>query len=243
MAKRTIEDLVKHLETYKDALIIIGDNAIHLKGEVNPDILNNKVLRRKPTEFWDHFFENVFCHPNNKLSEAQKVITMLKNKGYVANIINLTHDSKLDSLGDVINLHGVSDKFKCTACKTIFTHQYVETCPKDHIECELCGRPLRPAILFSGENYFDDQYDAFKHLLLATHTVFVVGLDWGETPIVNLIVDYSEMKDQQNAVNNEQRMVVIVGSDDFINLEEIGNFEFIVPGDINESMKRLAYLI
>lgn len=239
MGKLTVADLVKHLETYKDALVLIGDKAIKLRGEIDPDILNNKTLRRNPSEFWKHYFATAFCNPEDELSDAQKAVAALKNKGYIANIINLTHDGKMNVLGDVINLHGTSDKFKCTSCKTIFTYDYVKTCPDNQIECEVCGRPLRPAILFNGENYFDDQYDAFKHLLLETHTLFVIGLDWGESPIVNLIADYAEMKDNRNAVEEDKRMVVVVGEDDFMNVEEVGQFEFFVPGDVNESMKRL----
>lgn len=239
MGKLTVQDLVKHLETYKDALLLIGDKAVILKGEADSDILTNKNLRRNPTEFWKHYFEAIYADSSEDMSQAQKAVAALKNKDLIRNIVNLTTDSKLNVLGDVINLHGESDKFKCTSCKTIFTDDYVKTCPEGAIECEVCGRPLRPMILLNGENYYDDQYNAFKHLLLETHTLFVVGLDWGETPIVNLIADYAEMKDNRNASEEEQRMVVVVGTDDFINIEEVGQFEFVVPGDVNESMKRL----
>lgn len=238
MGKLTIADLVKHLETYQDALILVGDKAISIHEEADPELLTNKNLRRNAKEFWAHYFKAVFRDPKGELSDAQKAIAHLKNKGYVSNIINLTNDSKFNVLGDVINLHGVSDTFKCTSCKKLYAYEEVKEMPEHELICS-CGRPLRPNILLNGENYFDDQYDAFKHLLLATHTVFVVGLDWGETPVVNLIVDYAEMKENRNASEEEQRMVVIVGTDDFINLEELAPFEFIVPGDVNESMKRL----
>lgn len=239
MGKLTVSDLVTHLDKYKDALILIGDKAIVTKGEVDSNILTNKNLRRNPTEFWKHYFEVVFNDPEADLSPAQKAVAALKNKGFVKDIINLTTDSKLNSLGDVINLHGVSDKFKCTSCKTIFTYDYVQTCPESEIKCEVCGRPLRPTILLNGENYYDDQYNAFKHLLLETHTLFVVGLDWSESPIVNLIADYSDMKQDRNAREEEQRMIVVVGGDDFIDVNEVGLFEFFVSGDVNESMQRL----
>lgn len=238
MGKLTIQDLVKHLETYKDALVVVGDKAIHLKGEADAAILTNKVLRRDPDTFWKHFFETTFCEPNAPLSEAQKAVAALKNKNYVANVINLTHDSKWNALENVINLHGLSDTFKCTSCKTVYSYDEIKAMPDNEFKCT-CGRALRPTILLNGENYFDDPYNAFKHLLLETHTLFVVGLDWGETPIVNLIVDYAEMKENRNASEEEQRMVVIVGTDDFIDIEELAPFEFIVPGDVNESMKRL----
>lgn len=238
MGKLKVSDLVAHLEQYKDALLLIGDKAISTK-EIDSDVLNNKTLRRFPEAFWKHYFENVFIDPNGELSQAQKAVAALKNKGYVKDIINLTTDSKLNGLGDIINLHGTSDKFKCTSCKTIFTYDYVETCPENEIKCEVCGRPLRPSILLNGENYFDDQYNAFKHLLLETHTLFVVGLDWGESPIVNLIADYSDMKQDRNAREEEKRMIVVVGGDDFMDVNEVGMFEFFVPGDVNESMQRL----
>lgn len=238
MGKLTVSDLVSHLDTYKDALVLIGDKAISTK-EIDVDLLNNKTLRRNPTAFWKHYFENVFLDPNAEFSKAQKAVAALKNKGYVKDIINLTVDSKLNGLGDVINLHGVSDKFKCTSCKTIFTYDYVETCPESEIKCEVCGRPLRPMILLNGENYFDDQYNAFKHLLLETHTLFVVGLDWSESPIVNLIADYSDMKQERNEREEEKRMIVVVGGDDFMDVNEVGLFEFFVPGDVGESMQRL----
>ncbi len=243
MAKKTTDELFTHLDKYKDALVIIGDRAIKNQKEIDFDVFNNKTLRRNPNRFWEYYHENVMDETED-LTDAQKSVVVLKNKQYVKDVVNLTYDSKLGMLGEnIINLHGRDDEFKCTACQITYPYPAIKDLAYDNIKCEICGKPLRPNVLFNKENYNDDKYHKFKELLLETHTVFAVGVDYNEAPILNLIKDYIEMKETKNLQDeNEQRMVVLVDIEEDFE-EEIAESEFIVHGDPNESMKRLVALI
>lgn len=243
MGKLTINDLSTHLATYKDAVILFGNKAINkFANDTDAKILTNKTLIRTPDVFWKYYNENVLIQ-DEKLNDAQLAIKYLIDKGYSTQLVNLTTDSRLfyyyflNNHIEMINLHGLSTQYKCTKCKTIFEQKYVD---EAGAICEKCGKALRPNILLEGENYFDNDFIKMKEWILNTHTLFCVGIDWGEDPIANLVIDYAEMKDQRNATEQDKRMVVLVGDDEIIkDFDELANFEYVVHGDVCESMKRL----
>lgn len=239
MGKLTKQDLLDHMAKYKDAVIIIGPGAIPSTllsyDDEFKDTMTTKVLRREPEKFWSFFKKNIFTDADT-LTPAQKIIVDMKEN--IHRVYSQNTDGIMSAHIPVTYLHGRNDMFKCNSCKTKFTSQYVmsfDTPP----ECEVCGKPLRPDMLLFGENYWQDIYDDFKKDLLETHTVFLVGFDFNEDEIFNLVLDYAEMKDMRNSSEEEQRMLVTVGVDDVLDLEEVANFEFIVPGDVGESMVRL----
>lgn len=239
MGTRTKQDLLNHMDQYKDAVIIIGPKALcyesYTDHESFQEVMTNKTLRRKPEVFWSFFKEHVY-KGEERLSPAQEVLIELKDK--IHRIYSQNTDGLLSNYLPVTYLHGRDDLYKCNSCKTKFTAEYVmsfDTPP----ECEVCGKPLRPDMLLIGENYWQDIFDDFKKDLLETHTVFLVGFDFEEDRIFDLILDYAEMKDTRNATEEEKRMLVTVGVDDLVDLEELANFEFLVKGDVGESMKRL----
>ena len=243
MGNLKVKDLFNHLQTYKDAVILFGNKAINkLANDIDAEILTNKVLRRNPVDFWNYYNHTVL-NLNKELNDAQLAIKYLTDNDLSSKIINLTTDSRLyyyyllNQKVELINLHGLCTQYKCTKCKKIIDTDRILIEPP---VCDICKKPLRPNILLEGENYFDNDFHQMKEWLLNTHTIIGVGIDWAEDPIANLILDYTEMKDQRNKTEQEKRMVVLVGDDEIIkNFDELGNFEFVVHGDVNESMKRL----
>lgn len=232
-----VKELIEHMRKYKDTLILFGENGLKTPPNIDSSILTNKNLVREPDKFWSHYFENLLV--SDDASDAQKVIMHLDKEGLLSGIINLTFDDKFQNSNMLINIHGLASEFKCSSCKITYTKEYV-TSFESGVKCEVCGKPLRPNILLTGERYFEDKFNAFKQMVLNTHTLFIVGLDWNEDAIVELIASFGEMKDMRNLREPDKRIMVSVGADEVADMSEIGNFEFIVHGDVNESMIRFA---
>lgn len=235
-----VKGLIEHMKKHKDALVLFGDNGLKNPPNLDPTILTNKKLVRDADNFWAYYFENLLN--DDEASDSQKAIMHMDNKDLLSGIINLTFDDKLEDSKMLINLHGVASEFKCNSCKIMYTKEYV-TSFESGIKCEVCGKPLRPNILLTGERYVDDKFNAFKQMVLDTHTLFIVGLDWNEDAIVELIASFGEMKDVRNARESDKRIMVSVGTDEVADMSEIGNFEFLVPGDVNESMNRFIKIL
>ena len=241
MLERTIDmdvkELIEHMKKHKDALVLFGDNGLKNPPDIDPSVLTNKKLIRDADNFWAYYFENVLN--NDEMSDAQKVIMHMDKEDLLSGIINLTFDDKLENSKMLINLHGVASEFKCNSCKIMYSKEYV-TSFESGIKCEVCGKPLRPNILLTGERYIDDKFNAFKQMVLDTHTLFIVGLDWNEDAVVDLIASYGDMKEVRNMKEADKRILVAVGADDIIDISDIGRFEFLVNGNVNESMKRFS---
>lgn len=244
MGNLTVKDLFNQMETYKDTVFIVGDKLINRDtSNLNSDILNNKTLRRDPNSFWNYYLNHVVINPDKLNHTGASVIKLLINQGYGQKLVNLTHDDYSYGAKDIINLHGHANHYKCSKCKIEYTQQYINSCPIEQIVCEVCGKPLRPTLLLDGEKYFQTDFDLAKEWLLNTHTVFAAGIDWGETPIVNLLADYANMKETRNRIEKDKRMIVIVGEDELTpNMDDIALFDFVVKGNINEALLRLIAL-
>ncbi len=232
-----VKELIEHMKKHKDALVLFGDNGLKNPPDIDPSVLTNKKLIRDADNFWAYYFENVLN--NDEMSDAQKVIMHMDKEDLLSGIINLTFDDKLENSKMLINLHGVASEFKCNSCKVNYTKEYV-TSFESGIKCEICGKALRPNILLTGERYIDDKFNAFKQMVLDTHTLFIVGLDWNEDAVVDLIASYGDMKEVRNMKEADKRILVAVGADDIIDISDIGRFEFLVNGNVNESMKRFS---
>ena len=240
-----IQELKEHLEKYKDALVLVGPDAIKNIASIPSrddqiKFLNNKNLRRSPKEFWDFYFNQFYIEPK-KASETEKVIAELYKNSLVKNVVTLYPDGLLSYFNlinptDIIHLHGNMQTYQCqkASCKINYP---IEAINKENLTCEVCGNRLRPQILLSGENYNEDKYQAMISLLNQTHTLFTIGLDYTETPIVEFIADYCDLK---GASEESKVLVSVVDKDLDMDLnEQIGFHEFIVKDDCDAAMIRL----
>lgn len=244
MPKITITQLVSHMQKYKDALFILGPGAgfYNIPTPTREQLEANyssKTLRRKPEEFWPFFKEFIFIDPDqNQPTQTQDNVQLLREKGVVGAIVTQTTDGSWEyHLGTekVIQLHGTSADFVCmnSECKTHFTHHYVMSLEQPVPQCEVCGKELRPNILLFGEKYRDDRFEAFKHHILTTHTLILIGVDFTEEAVMQMVANYVDMKTLMNAQNeDEKRMAVVINPPSGYDVnEEIGFFEFIVDED------------
>lgn len=252
-----INELKNHMQKHKDAVVLIGPDAIkelnlfRSNQEELKEKFNKKVLRRKPIEFWDYFVKNVYINPDeNDMTSTQKSILQLFKLGLVSNIIDLNgdglmlaHEGQVDGL---IQLHGDIQTYTCQnpSCKTSYSRQYVFGI-EDEIKntCELCDKPIRPDILLIGENYDDDKYHLLKTLIANTHTLITVGLDYSEEPIINLIADYGDIKELSKQQEDPKMLVGVHKSDLELDVNEVAFHEFLAKDEVSLALSRLLKLL
>lgn len=258
---RTINELALHMKKFKDAVIIVGPDAIQsynktISKEDLSDKFSRKSLKRTPQIFWDTFKESIYIDSEScQLSPTYKNIQTLLNKQLVSKVITQTHDGLLSimtSLSDkIIPLHGSDQEFVCTGpdCKIFYPYSaimpYLDI---DHIpRCEICGKQLRPSTLMENENYDDELFFQAKKAIYETHTLLVWGIDFGEEELLSLIAQYGDIKANENASGNEEAERVLVGCinpDVLIDVnDEIAFFEFLVKENCDEATSRFTKAI
>lgn len=251
-----IDQLKDHLNKYKDGIVLIGPGAVKSIHSSDPEqdrlVLTNKVLRREPDKFWDYFSKNVYVDLNNtSLTESLKAIEMLYTLGYVSKVVTLTTDGMLATksniaVEDTIPLHGTCQVVTCTGCKTIYpTAAFINAEGKmEEHKCELCGKSLKPNMLMFGETYNDQAYQDLIAALNNTHTVFTIGLDYTETPIVELIASYCDLKSAQADQGQEKIIISVVEKDLDMDLNnQIGFHEFLVKDECDNAMERFLQAV
>jgi NAD-dependent SIR2 family protein deacetylase len=250
---RTINDLIDHMHKFEDAVVIIGPralDALNLEHPTKEEIENNftkKALRRDPEAFWKFFKDKIFVDPSNHFpTETQCAVSTLQQLGVVKTIIDLNSDGLLKfhtgpSIKDYIQLHGSNLVFKCQKCKTIFSYHALmdDNFNINNTCCEACGGALRPTTLVTGENYDDDAFHAVKEALFNTHTLILVGVNYGEEPIVDLIAKFGDMKAMASSENDTRMLVAVTEPDLELDLNELTFFEFLVKDNMDEAMSRL----
>lgn len=252
MPALTVQDLVAHMKKYNDALVVMGPGSgLQLNKPDRAMLEENysaKVLRREPEKFWPFFKEHIFIDPaENNPTPAQEGINTLRDLGVIGKIISQTTDGAWEwhyGAENVIELHGNCVDFVCMnpGCKIHYGTQYVMSLEQPVPTCEVCGKNLRPNILLFGEKYREDRYDSMKQVFLNTHTLILVGADFTEDPVMELVAGFVDMKTMINSQSTDnQRMAVVISPPDNYDVnEEIGFFEFIVRGDTNAATERLV---
>ena len=237
---KTINDLTNHIKKHNDAVIIVGPGINPIESDYSVDDFNKnytrKTLVRNPFTAWKFYFDNLQVKLNN--SKAYELIEQINS--------SLVLDQNTNGSISAAYLHGHVNLFKCQKCKVVYPSAGVDisiTETEVNADCELCGGILRPTILLSGERYDQILFDDFKSKLLNTHTLILIGMDYTEESLLNLIADYGDMKSQLNAdgnPENERALIAIQSDEEEFDPNELAFCEFLVKGDITDSLKRLV---
>ena len=199
---RTVKDLVEHLNKYKDAVIIVGPGALAPQDKNNYSVeefnenYNRKALVREPEKMWDFF--------NNKMrkdisEETLNTYRAIKNFNEITSLI-IDQNTNAPMMSKKADLHGSLHNFKCNKCKVSYTADYVYGVEEGHTtECEVCGGTIRPTVLLSGERYDNAMFLEIQEKIKASHTVILVGMDYTEESLMQLIAEYGDIKSFINA--------------------------------------------
>lgn len=231
---KTLTELTAHMKKYNDTLIIIGNgvNKQPFNSFSSDDFNENytrKNFKRNPEIIWD--FYNKFFKVDVDNNDIYKLINQIKTSMIINQNVNGSISAEY--------IHGHINKFICPKCKTLYTIDYIKSKEPFENKCEQCGSIIRPSILFSGERYDQALYDKIKETILNTHTIMLIGMDYSETPLMDLIQQYGDMKTQINAIGEEQKVLVAIqDKDEIYDPNETAFCEFLVQDDIEQALIR-----
>lgn len=249
-----IEILSSHLNKYKDAIIIFGtENNKAMNDFLNKEELkdlNKKNLYKHPEKFWNLYKEHILIE-NNFLTESEKKLLELTETGAIKTVVELNGSnlSSSDLNCNLIKLLNSRHMFECVGidCKTIYTSDYVFSEDGINYTCEKCGKKLRPKYVIPGFS-FDDSYNILKEEILKTHTLIIIGLDYKNEVMVNLIKQFHDNKMIQMISGSSDPIVniTILDKDNVLSMEDINDIgfnEFFVKDDTIFAMDRLINII
>lgn len=234
---KTVQELINHLNTYKDAVVIIGNGILDTKSNFSIDDFNKdynrKNLVRNPEILWNFFINNIYKDISINERELFELIYSLDDITNIyinQNILAINNDK-------LINLHGSVNTYTCSKCKASYTNHYITSKEPYNNICEKCNNIIRPTVLLSGERYNIKNYNTIQEAINNTHTIILIGMDYSEDILLNLIAKYGDIKNLSQA--NDKILVAIQSKEEEFNPNDLTHFNFIVKDDIKSALNRL----
>jgi NAD-dependent SIR2 family protein deacetylase len=233
----TLNELINHLKKHKDAIIIVGSainsyDKNYTSEEFNYNY-NRKNLKRNPEKLWSFYYNNILTD-----IDYNDIYDMINKIDYDL-LVNQNINGPINN--KALNIHGHINKYICPKCKTIYSSNSFEdntTIPT----CEICGKALKPSVLLTGERYDQTEFDNLKQKIINTHSLILIGMDYTEQPLLDLIADYGDIKSQINANGNseeERVLVAIQNEEEEFDPNQITFCEFLVKDNIEDALTRL----
>jgi hypothetical protein len=246
--KLPLEALLKHLKTYKDAVIILGPDIAKTNVAVGEDSIgkfNRKTMVRDPKTFWSYYTESLMklYSYNDVTTETVEALLDLKLHSTVidTNIIDvLTHTH-------AIHPAGKNKTLKCVKCNKSYNAEdmYHQLKFQDTtLKCS-CGGNIKPTVLCLGEKYPLNIYNEVKNAIfteengkveLNTHTLIFIGVDFSDSLIQEVIDSFDALKDANH-------YTVVIADKEHREDVVYYNPEFGVSDDIQQGVSRLIDLL
>ena len=231
---RSVEFLIEHMNHYNNTVVILGQDVISHQGltvddgseedNVIKNNFNRRTLVKFPEQFWG-IYNNIIAGEEED-SFVYPIVESLKAK----TIYNQSISS--DSKYDFININGhVSDNI-CTKCKKKFSQDEM----KDIYACDICNVPIYPSTLLRFKKTRELKAEIEESIVKA-NTIFLIGVDLRDKDIRDAINKYMELKKNQGE-NAKRLLIVIEEESPMFNVEELGFVEYLIRGNIDETMNR-----
>lgn len=262
---KALETMRENLLKYKDAVVIVGNDAVrdaHLfhATEANAQVYSRRNMVKDPQEYWKVYKLNIAENEHNKTgTPEQKALIELLKTGIVKTVIDANFDGYLkDHIPegvDYIQLKGDRRELFCTKCNRILPYNDNITGDKvllhkdfdDAVDCEGKVQPTVPHynakvpknvwqnMLYSILDR--EQLENGKHVP-NTHALILVGIDIAE----DIVGDLIDMYKLSRGKNNLQHLLIAITykSPQLIDMLEA---EFGTADNIDESLLRLKQML
>lgn len=262
--EKALEAMKNNLLTYKDAIVVLGNDLIREAylfnaTENNEDIYSRKQMIKKPLEFWNFYKENIAENEDNKTAfSSQDAVIELLNTGIVKTVIDMNYDGyikdNMPSNIEYINYKGDRRELYCTGCKQAV--QYDSTIENDdkkfvHSDFEKnskCNGTVQPTVPFYNQRISQLKIQEINDCMfdnsnpdkpeLKTHALILIGADFSEDILSEILESYCAVRGQKNLTH--LLMMITYKNPDLIDLYKA---EFGTIDDIDESIYRLIELL
>lgn len=259
---KALENMKANLIKYKDAVVIVGNDAVkdaHLfhATENNESVYSRRNMVKNPQEYWQLYRMNIAENEGNKTeTKEQKALLELLKLGIVKTLIDVNYDGYLkDHVSDdveYIQVKGDRRELFCTKCGKIIPYTTDITgdkvlIHKDFDELTNCVGKIQPTVPHYNsriarplwDQILDSIFDrTTDHPTLKTHALILVGIDIAEDIVGDIVDFYKEIRGK----NNLQHLLIAITykSPQLIDMLEA---EFGTVDDIDESLLRLKQML
>ena len=262
---KALESMKDNLLKYKDAVVIVGNDAVrsaHLfhTTAANEDAYSRRNMVKNPQEYWQLYKMNIAENERNKTeTKEQKALIEFLKLGIVKTVIDANFDGYLkDHIPDgvqYIQLKGDRRDLFCTKCGVVLPYNHNITgdkvlTHKDFDEHSNCMGKIQPTVPHYNSKvprnvWYDMLYSIFDKEGISkneykpnTHALILVGIDIAEDIVGDLIDMYKDSRGK----NNLQHLLIAITykSPQLIDMIEA---EFGTVDEIDESILRLKELL
>ena len=262
-----IQNLIDHLINYKDAVILVGNDAVKemflfQPTENNKDFYCRKALSKTPKDFWDFYKINILSNISTQhKNEAQKQIEKLIDLNIAKALVDLNCDGYLsETTLDYMPLRGNRLKLLCSKChkqldldinKILVVNEVLNH--NDYEENYECNGKIIPTIPFYGSKSYDNKLldnlynnifvrDGVNFIGLNTHTLIFIGIDFQEDLLHDIAMSFNLLKTKESKEKGEKFYTVFITDHNEDDLE-FYKADFGTIDNISESIERLIKLI
>jgi hypothetical protein len=252
--KLPLDVLIKHLNTYKDAVVILGPDILGETkqfeiSEETYEKYNRKKMVKEPNEFWNYYIDNIMkpLVVSNKITQQLNNLLKMNLHSTIIDTNYVKTIQNSDIRRDLISPNGKNNRLECVKCHKIYEADSMIRelgTTESVVKCE-CGGKIKPTVLYHGERYSQPLYKSIKNSIfteekgaptLNTHTLIFIGVDFTDSLISEIIDSYDALKD------NDHYTVIIT---DKLNRDDLiyYNPEFGVADSLDLAINRLINLL
>lgn len=262
---KALESMKENLLKFKDAVVIIGNDAVrdaHLfhATKQNEVAYSRRNMVKNPQEYWNLYKMNIAENEKNKTgTKEQKALLELLELGVVKTVIDVNYDGYLkDHMPENINyiqLKGDRRELFCTKCGAVLPYSTEITGDKilthnDYAEGIQCDGKVQPTVPHYNSkvpknvwdsimySIFDEEHLKKNEFVPNTHALILVGIDIAED-VVGDLVDLYKLARGKNTLQH-LLIAVTYKSPQLIDMLEA---EFGTIDEIDESLLRLKELL
>ena len=226
---KEINELIKHLQENQDAVIIIGEYLEEEQRELDyssmEDRFNRRVWARDPESTFKYFMENIYAPKELNLALLD-IAKIPASKVFY-------QSSRLGMINNSISLNGSYYKFICK-CGITYTIDYVNSKEPYECHCEVCGKVIKPEFLLSNEKRKIELVADLKKSIDNASALILIGADMStDKDVVDAIKDFKK-------TDSSKVLVTIQDEEEVVDINDMCFSDFVVKGDIAESIKRLT---
>lgn len=226
---KDVNELIKHLKSKNNAVIVIGEYLETEQRDLDWNTIELKYRRRawarEPENTFKYFMENIYAPKDLNLALLD-IDKIPKSKIFY-------QSSRLAMLDNSISLNGSYYTFTCK-CGIKYTIDYVLSKEPYECHCEVCNKIIKPDYLLSDEKRKIELTQELLDSIEETDTLILIGVDYLEDKdLVKAIKDF-KVKD------NSKVLVTIQDAEEIMDINELCFSDFVVKGDIPQTIKRLT---
>lgn len=221
-------------------------------GESSRNVFSRKTMVKNPNMFWQFYKQMILKDPEESL-ETYDTIKEFINMDLIKSVIDFNTDGLLKDVKPLyIPMKGNRNIVQCVKCNKTYNVSDINLNTEKPIICSDiegdCKGKIKPTIPFYGEKYdtinitntfheiftYDDNDVAIG---LNTHTLILIGTNFTEDLLDEIIRGYNQFKTRQN----DAFSVFITDNDDMFMNSYLADFG--TTYDINESVKKLIDML